>query len=461
VYLPGRVVQAHCWTDFHLRPEKVIMLKIKKIHLFVLASLLLIFGFSAQAFCKPSYTLKQLCRIANKNAESIQIAREQTYIAEQDKKRAQSVLIPAATLYASYLNYKNDDYYTPDVNTLGGKLTQSFTLNGRELIAYDVSKKGIEKAKYSEQTIRTDYIFQVAQAYIQALNLKRLVEVADAEVERLSTYRDSINEKLRVGSVTKTALYRARAELSKAKTDQIVAVNNVQTAKAGIVRLTGIEDQFSIASGDIKDIENFSITLEELKLKALENRYEIKEGKKEVEIARRSIAYEKGDYWPRFEIEGGYREKDIRYDTGNGAQGGYDTAEAYIQAQLVVTLYDGGLRSAQVRQAMAKYRQAMQALANEEKAIILESKQSFLEFNTSKATLINLADEVTSAEENFNAVQMQFKYGMADSIDIMDANTLLVEAQRRISNARSSFYLSILKIIYTQGDILYYFLNKK
>jgi len=39
---------------------------------------------------------------------------------------------------------------------------------------------------------------------------------------------------------------------------------NVQTAKAGIVRLTGIEDQFSIAPGDIKDIDNFSITLERI-----------------------------------------------------------------------------------------------------------------------------------------------------------------------------------------------------
>ena len=110
---------------------------------------------------------------------------------------------------------------------------------------------------------------------------------------------------------------------------------------------------------------------------------------------------------------------------------------------------------------VAKQRQAEQALANEKKAVILESKQSFLEFNTAKSTLINLAEEVKSAEENFNAVQMQFQYGMADSLDIMDANTLLVDAQRRISNARSSFYLSILKIIYTQGDILGYFLNEE
>jgi len=428
-----------------------------KIHVCVQTFFLVFFGFSAQGICEPSYTLKQLCRIANENAETIQIAREQTYIAEQEKERALSVLIPSATLYASYLNYKNDDYYTPDVNTFGGKLTQSFTLNGRELIAYDVSKKGIEKANFSEQAIRSDYIFQVAQAYIQAVNLKRLVAVADAEVERLNTYRDSVNEKLTVGSVTKTALFRAQAELSKAKTNQIVAVNNVQNAKAGIVRLTGIEDKFSIASVDIKNIENFSVTLEEIKSHALENRYEIKEASKDVDIAGRTIAYEKGEYWPRIELEGGYREKDSTY-AGTGTQGGYDTEEAYIQAQLVFTLYDGGLRRAQVRQAQARQRQATQSLADEKKAVILEANQSFLEFNTAKSTLTNLADEVKFAEENYDAVQMQFKYGMVDSIDIMDANTLLVDAQRRISNARSSFYLSILKIIYTQGNIMDYFL---
>ncbi len=424
-------------------------------------SVFLVLGFAVQGRCEPSYTLKQLCKVANDNAETIHIAREQTYIAEQDKKRAQSVLIPTASLYGSYLNYKNDDVYTPDVNTLGAKLTQSFTLNGKELIAYDVSKKNIEKAKFSEQAIRSDYIFQVAQAYIQALNLKRLVTVADAEVERLNTYRDSVNEKLSVGSVTKTALYRAQAELSKAKTNQIVASNNIQTAKAAIVRLTGIEDTFSIPSGDTKAVDNFSITFDEIKAQALEERYEIKEAAKEVEIARRTIVYEKGEYWPRIELEGGYREKDIDYDTERGAQDGYDTEEAYVQAQLVFTLYDGGLRRAQVRQAAARLRQAEQSLSDEKKAVILESKQSFLEFNTAKSTLINLADEVKSAEENFNAVQMQFKYGMADSIDIMDANTLLVDAQRRISNARSSFYLSILKIIYTQGKILDYFLTEE
>ncbi|WP_035241002.1 hypothetical protein [Desulfobacter vibrioformis] len=46
----------------------------------VQALLLLVFGVAAQGMCQPAYTLKQLCRMANKNAETIWIAREQVYI---------------------------------------------------------------------------------------------------------------------------------------------------------------------------------------------------------------------------------------------------------------------------------------------------------------------------------------------------------------------------------------------
>ncbi len=400
------------------------------------------------------YSLKDLCRLANENAEAIKIANEDLYIAEQDKVRARSVLIPRASLYGTYLNYKNDQQSFPDTTTVGGKLSQSFTLNGRELIAYDVSKKGIEKASFSKEAVRSDYIFQVAQAYVQAISLKRLVEVADSDVKRLAAHRDSVKEKLSVGNVTKTALYRAEAELSRAKTDQIVATNDVESSKAGIARLVGIEDDFQVSEDAIGKIEEFDTTPNEIETKALDRRYEIKEAKKAVEIARKTVSYERGDYWPSVSVEGGYNDYDIRYDTSSGARSEYEPSSAYLQAQLQFTLFDGGLRSAQVRQAVARQRQADLALSDQEKKIRLESRDAYLDFVTAKNTWINLQDELKSAKENYTAVQMQFKYGMANSIDIMDANTLLVEAERRLSNAEYAYYLAILRIIYTQGDIL-------
>jgi outer membrane protein len=118
------------------------------------------------------------------------------------------------------------------------------------------------------------------------------------------------------------------------------------------------------------------------------------------------------------------------------------------------------LRRDQIRQALADLRKAQNALALQEKKILLDSKISFLDYKTAKSTLLNLHDELKSARENFNAVQMQFKYGMADSIDMMDANTLLVTAQRRISDARYTYYLSVLKILYTRGDLISFLLKQ-
>ncbi len=407
------------------------------------------------AFSHPLYTLKSLCQKANENAETIKIAIEDQYIAQQDKTRARSVLFPRATLYGNYKNTHNEDSVSPDSTVYGAKLTQSFTLNGRELIAFDMAKKGIERADFSMEAVRSDYIFQVAQAYIQALSSKRLVEVADAEVERLTVYRNSVKEKLSVGNVTKTALYRAQAELSKARTNKIVAQNNLETAKASIINLTGIAEGFRISAEDIQDYEEFTTDKHEIQKKALANRFEIKAAKKAREIAKQTIDYEKGEYWPRLSLEGGYTKNDIKYPPNIN----YDDENLYVQAQLQFTLFDGGLRRAQVRQALSKERQAKLAVSSQEKAITLQSTQAFLEFETAKNTLLNLADELKSAQENYHAVQMQFKYGMADSINVMDANTLLVGAERRIANARYTYYLAILKIIYTQGEILSHLLS--
>jgi outer membrane protein len=48
---------------------------------------------------------------------------------------------------------------------------------------------------------------------------------------------------------------------------------------------------------------------------------------------------------------------------------------------------------------------------------------------------------------------MQYQYGMADIVDMMDANTLLVQSERRISNARYALYQTIYRLFYTQGKL--------
>jgi outer membrane protein len=223
---------------------------------------------------------------------------------------------------------------------------------------------------------------------------------------------------------------------------------------AHIVRITGIDTKFSISDTDIQAKDPIEPPLAQIQSQALANRFEIQSARKNLEITDQTIQYEKGEYWPQLNLETGYRKSDVSYGSSiMGMNTGSNDEEAYALAELQFTLFDGGLRSAQIRQAEAKRNQANQRLNQARNDIILESRVAFSEYETAQKTLINLADELTSAQENYQAVQMQYQYGMADIVDMMDANTLLVQSERRISNARYALYQTIYRLFYTQGKL--------
>jgi outer membrane protein len=284
------------------------------------------------------------------------------------------------------------------------------------------------------------------------------VEIAQADVARLTTHRDFVEEELRVGDVTKTALFRAKAELAKSLTTKLVARNDVSRNKADMIRLTGAERGFSVTDKGLSDLEKFSATFETILDRAMENRYEVKQLQINLKMAAQKIEYEKGAYWPALILEGGYRETDFSYDL-YGQKDGYDTEDAYIQANLVFTLFDGADRGARMKKAVLEVKKIRQDLSAQKKQIVYEAETAFLDLKTARETLHNLEEELISARENYSAVQMQFKYGMTDSIEIMDANTLMVQAQTRMADARYTLYLAALKIIYTQGNLIHYLLS--
>ncbi len=431
-------------------------MKKSSLQLLIVFSIVLLFQISA--FSQTSYTLHTLITMANKLSETIKIAEEDVQIAVQDKKRALAVLVPSVTTYGAMTKYKHDEEATPDTMTVGIKLTQSFTLNGKELIAFDVTKKTIQSREFSLESIRSQYLLQVSQGYYNILSAEKFLEIAESDVIRLKTHRDAVKEKLNVGNVTKTDLFRAEAELSKSKTELVKAQNGILQYKAALLNLVNIDEDFELEKEQIPEIENFDTSLEKILSFASTNRSEIKEAKKNLEIARKTIKFKKSDYWPSVSLEAGYRETEIEYDA-SPTDIQRDNEDLYITGQLNFTLYDGGLRRAQIRQARSEERKAVNALRLTEKKVILDSNVSFLEYQTAKSTLVNLQDELKSAQENFNAVQMQFKYGMADSIDMMDANTLLVSAQRRISDARYILYKAVLKIMTAKGDLTTFLLT--
>lgn len=404
-----------------------------------------------------TYTLPDLYRIALKNSEQIKISEENRFISEMDRKRALSVLIPSASGFGSYRHYgvkqtyEGEDVQPDWTASAGVRVSQSFTLNGRELIALRVAEDTIVKNEHDLHAVREAYVFSVASAYYDMLKGMRDVEIGESNVKRLETHRESVSVRLELEDVPKTALFRAEAELSQARADLIAARNDLALAKASLARITGIREFFDITGpgttgvGGLPPVRN----LKTLKAKGLENRAELKAYRLEYQIAEDQVGIAKSEYWPVLTGEAGYQ-----VSANEDSPSGMFRDNLYMEISLAMSLYDGGSRNAGLEQALAQKRQAGLALRDLEKEIALEIEQVYLESITYRGVMKSQMDQLEFARENYNAVTKQFKHGLANSVDVMDANTLLVTSQKQLSESRYDLRLSDLKLERAQGTFL-------
>ncbi len=404
------------------------------------------------------YTLSELLRLALKRSEKIKIAEEDVYISRKEKERSLAVLWPTLSAFGSHTRYseKKDEggfMLQPDYsNSWGLRLDQSFSLGGKELIAYSIANDSIRKSIHDLDSVKEDYLMEVTIAYFDLLKAKKAVEITEVNVKRLTQHRDATKKRLEVGEVTKTALLRAEAELAGAKADLLKARNNLLLRKAMLQRTVGIEGDF-----EIKD-EAFSVNLESLikdcqlipldclKEKAFIERPEMMAMYVQKRIAEKEINYTKGSYWPTLSIEGVY----LREENEPASTFGLDE-RIYGVLKLDFPFFEGGLRMAEVSQSKAKFRQVEYSLSDLRKTIAVEVEDSYLNYLTVSGILESLRAEAEYAIDNFNAVSKQFEFGLADSLDVIDANTLLVTTERELANARYDYQLSFFRLKHAVG----------
>ena len=126
------------------------------------------------------------------------------------------------------------------------------------------------------------------------------------------------------------------------------------------------------------------------------------------------------------EVEASYlgMDRDPTYD-------GYDHDVFSLGVTFSLPLYQGGFRKADVAEAMVRHRQA--TLSNEElkRQIAVDVARAFYQARSQARTITALNDRLVSARENYDAVAKRFAYGLADSLDVIDANTLLKTAEQQ------------------------------
>lgn len=422
--------------------------------LFVYFLLVLSLAMIPVYLCAEEYSLNDLYKIALQRAERIKISQEDLLIAKVGKDKAMALLLPKLSAFGNYTKYNTDQYNAtgtliqPDSATSWGlRADETLSLSGRELTALNISKDNIVKGSYDLHAIREIYLLNVALAYYDTLKAKKALDITESNLERLTKYRDAAVKRLKVGEVTKTVLLRADGELSGARSENLKAKNALEFAKSTLARVAGIEGEFLLKEAPLEKIK----IIHELSFRemAFSGRADLKSLEIQKKMAEEQVQYTIGSYWPTLSISGVYTSSDQSPATQTLVKD-----STYGLLSLNFPFFEGGLRRAEVNEAKAKERQSALTYEDYKKSIGIEVQGAYLDLVTQKGILKFLEDQLVFARDNYNAVAKQFEFGLAQSLDVMDANTLLVTAERNLAEATFDYQVAIVKMKKATGTLL-------
>ena len=313
---------------------------------------------------------------------------------------------------------------TNDTRSISASLTGSIPLySGNRLESQIKSAElGIDAAKFQFTQAQDDLAYQVATAYVNALE-NLATEKVNLETENnLADHEKNIAAMYDAGATAKIDLLRAQVETSNASQDTAkahaayeVSLTNLATLMAtkNISNLT--VEEFS-ATHDLGDLENYISLAEEKRADLKADEIGIEQGELNTEIARSGKR-------PTISAEVG---------AGLGAQSGNWHVTPNVSAGVSASwnIFDSGVTKAQIREAEIEVERLRLAMQNDINSIHEDVITAHKNLRIALMRLRTTQRAVNLAEEERFIASEKYRAGEGILLDVLDAEVALATAKK-------------------------------
>ena len=314
---------------------------------------------------------------------------------------------------------------------------------------YQSSKATVEATKADAETTRNQVSDSVARAYLAALRADTKLETERANVDLSDALLKLAEREKTAGTGLAIEVTRAQVQLANDKQNLIVAENDRRRSILQLLRGMGLNldarieftDKLAYKPVDVGPIE---AALE----KARKERAELKAQAKREEIARLNYGSVKAERLPSVSAFGNYGT------TGPAIDSASPTRDVGIT--LKVPIFDGGRRDARRAESLSELRQEQIKTRDIKQQVELDVRLA-LDSIRSAASQVDTAREGLSLAENELAqARRRYEGGVANSVEVTDAQTRLDRARDNQIAALYNYNLARLDLATATGSISEY-----
>ncbi len=387
-------------------------------------------------------------------ADAPYAAARATWLATQEKlPQGRSGLLPSIALSGStQYNDRDISFRDPAIgsssarfntNALSLSLTQP-VYRRQNRVAYEQAKTQLEQADAVLSQAEQDLTTRVAQAYVDVLLARDNVAFAGAQKTAIAEQLTQAKISFQVGTATITDTHEAQARFDLSVSQEIAAQSDGELKRRALELLIGKSTPTLAPLGALQLILPEPAVLEKWVDEARIANPQVRAAEISVTLAQQEVLRNRGAHYPTLDAFAGYSRNAAGVGTLGGP--GTDIDSRNIGLQLSVPVYQGGLVTSRVREAVANESKARQDHETTRRNAELVARQSYLGVTSGIAQVKALQAALTSSQSSLDSTRLGREVGVRTQVDVLNAQQQLYSARRDLAQAKYNYMMSTLKL---------------
>ncbi|MEM6940194.1 MAG: TolC family outer membrane protein [Pseudomonadota bacterium] len=372
--------------------------------------------------------------------------------ADEDVASAVSTLRPLVTWSASLTqnfglvrNATSPNAFDNDSLTAAVNLAAQLTLYdfGARQFRIDAAKESVLATREALLDIEQQILLRTVAAYMGVVEATEFVALRQNNVRLLTQEERAAQDRFDVGEVTRTDVALAQAQLAQARSGLAAAQGDL------IIAVEEYRNVVGRTPGRLSQparLPSFNPSVDAAKAAAVRRHPSLKSAQHQVKAADLLVLATEADMRPNVRITGNLGiSEDLNDDSYN--RGGS------IRIESAQTIYQGGALSATARRAVAQRDAQRGNLHVVRHQVQQDVGNAYAQLASIQAQLAASDRQVRAASIAFRGIREEAALGARTTLDVLDAEQSLLDAQSTQLSARANLYIAAYRILSSTGHL--------
>lgn len=339
-----------------------------------------------------------------------------------------------------------------NTSTLGVSLTQNI-FNRDVLLASRTASEVRLQSRQQTASTKIDLTVAVSKAFYDILATQQQITLLEDDIARLTRSLQDAYNQYKAGIVDKIDYKRATIALNNSKAQKKDYEEQLTAKYAELKLLMGYPQNAPLTlQYDSLKMEQDAIldTLQQVKY---EDRIEYRLLQTQQNLAQSNLKYNKWSFLPTVSAFANYNVAFLNQDFDKLYNQSFPNSYAGITVG--IPIFQGLKRMYQVRSAELQLKRIDWDFVSLKDNINTQYSQAIANYKANFYNYITLKENVATATEVYNTIQLQYKAGIKTYLDVILAENDLRSAQINYTNALYDVLISKLDVQQALGSIVY------